>query len=218
MGVTSSVTLEKIAENAQSHGLLVMGALNNALDAPAGTTVLLGTGPAFWPAFTRAPEYSDDLRDPIDRWSKRVLKTIADPLGATASFPSDGPPYPPFISWALATGRFFQSPVGMMVHDTVGLMISLRGALHLPFEISLTAPSSTSPCEACPAPCTTGCPVSALNASKAYDLKACHTFLDSPDGTDCMSRGCIARRACPLSVGAHRPDAQSALHMKAFHP
>ena len=33
-----------------------------------------------------------------------------------------------------------------------------------------------------------------------------------------MDNGCRARRACPLSAGADREPAQSAHHMKAFHP
>ncbi len=218
MTFESAVTLEAIDQAAQMHGLLLMGALHNAQDAPIGTTVLLGTGPDFWLAYSAAPEATDHLADPIDRWSKRVLADLAQTFDGTTSFPSDGPPYPAFISWALASGRFFQSPVGMMVHDTVGLMISLRGALNLPAEIPLPDRSVTTPCTTCPAPCASACPVRALSASTPYNLNACHDFLDTPNGADCMSRGCIARRACPISAGAHRPDAQSALHMKAFHP
>lgn len=199
-----------------------MGSLHprhvHTAEEAVGTIVLLGTGAGFWHAYSAAPESNDDLPNPVDRWSKRVVGSIAQSLGATTSFPSDGPPYPPFISWALATGRFFQSPVGMMVHDTVGLMISLRGALHLPFKIDLSDAPATSPCETCAAPCTTACPVNALSVDEPYNLKACHDFLDTTSGTDCMLRGCKARRVCPLSAGANRPDAQSALHMKAFHP
>lgn len=216
------MTYADIVHQAETSGLMVMGALHprhvNPADDAVGTIVLLGTGAGFWPAFSAAPESSDGLPNPVDRWSKRVLTAIAQPFGATTSFPSDGPPYPPFISWALATGRFFQSPVGMMVHDTVGLMISLRGALHLPFEIDLPDAKSTSPCDTCPAPCTTACLVNALSADAPYNLNACHDFLDTSAGADCMSRGCKARRTCPLSAGAGRTDAQSALHMKAFHP
>lgn len=212
----------EIAKQAKDRGLIVMGALHPravySADDEVGTIVLLGTGADFWPVFSQAPEYLDAAPDPVDRWSKRVVAEIAQPIAAECSFPSDGPPYPPFISWALNTGRFFQSPVGMMVHDTVGLMVSLRGALHLRQEILLPAPTGTSPCDPCSAPCTTACPVSALSAKDPYNLSACHDFLDTPDGSGCMARGCIARRACPLSTGAARTDAQSALHMKAFHP
>ncbi|MGR3714251.1 MAG: ferredoxin [Shimia sp.] len=217
MASTAPPSLNAIADAAHARGLLMMGATATD-DAYGDTTVLLGTGAAFWGVFSQAPEYLDGLANPVDRWSKRIVGDIAQTFGATTSFPSDGPPYPPFIAWALASGRFHQSPVGMMVHDTVGLMISLRGALHIPHKITLPDDHAPTPCTACAAPCTTACPVSALSASEPYNLKACHDFLATPDGVDCMRGGCLARRACPLSSGAARTDAQSALHMKAFHP
>lgn len=143
---------------------------------------------------------------------------LAQTFSGTSQFPSDGPPYPPFIRWALDSDQFFQSPVGMMVHPDVGLMISLRGALILPTEIPLPQQDTRSPCHTCDAPCTTACPVDALSPDSGYNIAACHAFLDTEDGSDCMSRGCIARRACPHSSKAGRADAQSALHMRSFHP
>lgn len=207
------MTLAEIKQAANEVGLLTMGALHE----DGGTVVLLGTGPRFWPIFSASPEYLDGVPDPVDRWSKRVVGALSHQFAATCQFPSDGPPYPPFIRWALDSGRFFQSPVGMMVHPDVGLMISLRGALLLPMALALPQESGTSPCRDCPAPCTTACPVQALSATAPYEVATCHTFLDSDEGADCMARGCIARRACPHSFKAGRPDAQSALHMRSFH-
>lgn len=202
---------------AHDAGLLVMGALRRGAENRPGTTVILGTGPKFWPVFAASAEYADGAPDPIDRWSKRVIGVIAAEARATCSFPSDGPPYPPFIRWALDTGRFFSSPVGMMVHDTVGLMISIRGALHLDTLWPEDPEPAGSPCETCHAPCMTACPVGALGGG-AYDVEACHNHLDRPEGQTCMMQGCAARRACPVSSGAHRRPEQSALHMRAFHP
>lgn len=201
------------------HGLRVMGALHprqkSGSSDKIGTLILLGTAQGFWPVFTASSEYQDDQPDPIDRWSKRIIREIASIFDARCSFPSDGPPYPPFIDWAMASGRFFQSPVGMMVHDQAGMMISLRGALQFADEFPLPDPITFAPCATCAAPCTTTCPVEALSAEQAYDVNACHTYLDTPNGQDCMTRGCQARRACPLSAG--RDPAQSAFHMRAFH-
>lgn len=199
---------------AQAAGLIVMGTLTH----DARTMVLLGAGAHFWAAFRAAPEGSDGAPDPIDRWSLRVIGAMAERFGAQALFPFGGPPYQPFIAWAQASGRAFQSPVGMLVHDTVGLMISYRGALHLPGLIDCPAPPGASPCGNCASrACTTACPVGALAEGAAYDLDACHGFLDTGPGKDCMTQGCAVRRACPQSAGAGRVSAQSHHHMKAFH-
>ena len=69
--------------------------------------------------------------DPVDRWSRRVIGRLACDLGAKALFPFGGPPYHPFYQWALRTGRAWESPVRLLVHDTQGLMVSFRGALAL---------------------------------------------------------------------------------------
>lgn len=208
--------LDRIAGMAGAEGLIVMGGLH---PAPDETLVLLGCGPGFWPRFRAAPEAADCLPDPVDRWSLRVIGGFADTLGASAAYPFGGPPYAPFIRWALHSGRAFQSPVGMLVHDTVGMMISYRGALRFDRHIPLPPATAPSPCLSCAdQPCTTACPVGALSANQPYALDACHAFLDTPEGEDCMDNGCRARRACPLSAGADREPAQSAHHMKAFHP
>ncbi|MCA0872946.1 ferredoxin [Seohaeicola saemankumensis] len=200
---------------AAAAGLIVMGGFH---PQTGGTLILLGTGPAFWAAFRASAEATDGAPHPVDRWSKRVIGSIAAACAATCSFPSDGPPYAPFIAWAMATGRFAQSPVGMMVHDRVGMMISLRGALHFTQHLALPARARFDPCTGCPAPCASACPVGALSAAAPYDVPACHDFLDGDGAKSCMVGGCLARRACPLSRGAGRRSEQSALHMRSFHP
>ncbi|OWU73525.1 ferredoxin [Marinibacterium profundimaris] len=206
---------------AEGLGLMVMGAEHIAdapPDAPA-TRILLGTGPAFWDILRQAPEGRDGAPDPVDRYSTRVMTALASRFGATADFPFGGPPYAPFIAWARASGRAWPSPTGMLVHDTAGLMISYRGALTLPGHIPVPAALGQSPCLTCPdQPCATACPVGALSADRPYDVPACHGFLDSEAGQDCLTRGCIARRACPVSQAFGRDPAQSAHHMAAFHP
>ncbi|WP_158969147.1 ferredoxin [Chachezhania sediminis] len=215
----SRPVFQDVRFRAEAAGLIVMGTVPAGADMP-GPIVLLGAGPGFWQAFRTSPEGADNAPDPVDRWSVRVISALARDLKADPHFPFGGPPYEPFIAWAKASGRAWSSPTGMLVHDTVGLMISYRGALAFGGPLSgVPQACAASPCIACDRqPCLTACPVDALGADHAYDVPACHAFLATPEGTDCMTRGCAVRRACPVSRGAGRSPAQSAHHMKAFHP
>jgi len=184
---------------------------------PAGTRTLLLIGPAepgFWPHLTAQPEW-DGAPDPVDRWSRRVIGRLACDLGAKALFPFGGPPYHPFYRWALRSGQVWESPVRLLVHARQGLMVSFRGALALKETVPVPTPESR-PCDSCPAPCLTACPAGALTGA-GYELPACHAFLDTPEGQDCMTGGCLVRRACPLSQSYARLPEQSAYHMRRFH-
>ena len=176
------------------------------------TIVLVGPDePAFWGVFTDSPEYNDGAADPMDRWSRRVLSGIARDLGAEPVFPFDGPPFEPFFTWAIKTGRFWASPIGFLVHDRAGLFASFRGALRMPGEHAQDI--SAKPCDSCTQPCASACPVDAFHSG--YDVAACKAHLKSQAGQDCRINGCRARRACPIGQGNRLP-AQSAFHMKAF--
>jgi epoxyqueuosine reductase len=183
---------------------------------PAGTRTLLLLGPlepGFWAHLQAQPEWNES--DPVDRWSRRVIGRLACALGTKAVFPFGGPPWRPFTGWARRSGRAWPSPVGLLVHDIAGLWISYRGGVLLEEE----APPATvaRPCESCAGrPCLLACPVGALRLEN-YDVGACHAVLGSPEGQDCMISGCLVRRACPVGRGRRDP-AQSAFHMKAFHP
>ena len=87
-----------------------------------------GPSRRFWDILTTAPEFSAPDH-PVDRWSARVITALAEQVRARAIFPFGGPPYAPFPDWARRSGRAWNSPVGMLVHDTAGLLLSYRGAL-----------------------------------------------------------------------------------------
>ena len=219
MNRTDLASIERLAA---AHCLMVIGGFHprDQDGCPDGTGTLLLFGPAepgFWAHVTATPEWQDGAADPLDRWSKRVLGDLAASLAGQAIFPSDGPPYPPFYRWALRTGRVWASPVQLLVHDQAGLMVSFRGALALPEVIDLPRPPKAAPCDTCTErPCLTACPAGALTEA-GYDLPACHAFLDTSAGQDCLSSGCHVRRACPLSRAYGRLPEQSAYHMRLFH-
>jgi epoxyqueuosine reductase len=176
--------------------------------------------PGFWPHLKAQPEWANFQQggrpDPVDRWSRRVIGTLACDLGAKALYPFGGPPYHPFYKWALKSGRCWDSPVRLLVHDTAGLFVSFRGALALKhvLELPLTPPK---PCDSCASkPCLTACPTNAL-VGAGYDVKKCHDYLDTGAGQDCMTNGCVVRRTCPLSRSYARLPEQSAYHMGQFH-
>ncbi len=185
-------------------------------DLGDGTLLLLGPHePGFWSAFKSSPEWQDKSPDPMDRWSSRVITAIAQDIEATPLFPF-GKPVQPFFTWALRSGRAWSSPVLLLVHDTAGLLVSYRGALHVTSRLELP-PAPPKPCDTCgPKPCLTACPVAALSG-EGYDLPSCHGYLDTVLGSDCMSQGCAARRACPVSQSYGRVAEQSAYHMGQFH-
>lgn len=211
----------EIRDRLRAASLDIFGAFHpDATDgAPSGCATLLLLGPAepgFWPRFKGTPEYEDGTPDPLDRWSARVIGTLAAELDGIALFPFGGPPYQPFIHWAKRSGRAWQSPVTLLVHDVAGLMVSYRGALGLRDRLPLP-PAPACPCAGCDAqPCRTACPAAALDGD-GYDVAACHAFLDTVQGQDCMETGCAVRRACPVSQSYGRVAEQSAFHMTRFH-
>jgi len=205
------MTLDEISGAASPHGLAVLGAFHDR----AQTMVLLGPNePEFWPVFVESIEYLEKKENAMDHWSRRVIGSLAEMFSAEPIFPFGGPPYHPFIGWALESGRAWQSPVGLLMHDTSGLFVSYRGALLVPERLELP-PTGSSPCEKCSErPCLSACPAAALTKD-GYDVPKCHAHLDST-GTECLSSGCIVRRACPVGQNKRLPE-QSAFHMRAFH-
>lgn len=205
---------------AKARHLTILGGFHpNPDDAtPEGCKTLLLLGPnepAFWPAFQRSPEWQDGQPDPMDRWSTRVIGAWAAEMGACALYPFGGPPFQPFYSWALRSGRIHASPVQFLVHDQAGLFVSFRGALALPVHVDLPA-APPCPCDTCiDQPCATACLSSALTR-RGYDVPACKSFLKTAKGADNMALGCNVRRACPVSKRFGRIPEQSSYHMRQF--
>ncbi|MCL5778936.1 ferredoxin [Limibaculum sp. FT325] len=225
--MTAAPTI-RLAAGLAPHGLRITGSFSPELcdGAPAHASLLCLVGPdgaAMWDAFRAAPESRDGAPHPLDRWSRRVLDTVAAAQGATAIFPFGGPPYAPFLAWGRKAEGARPSPVGMLVSPGRGLWISWRGAIALPEDAAAaTEPAPVGdPCLGCPAPCLTACPVGAMGEGRAYDIAACTAHVRAPEGAACRDGGCRVRHACPAGRDAVPPRAQCAFHMAAFlaaHP
>lgn len=211
--------LAAIAEAARARALDVAGLVGlGSAPMPAGVRTILLLAPdepRFWPRFIQSPEYCDGESDPMDRWSSRIIGALANELGAQPLFPFATQPPHPFYTWALASGRVWSSPVQFLIGTRAGLWASYRGALGFADALD-PLPSVAKPCDSCAQPCATACPVGALTPA-GYDTNACHAYLDTEAGQDCMTNGCAVRRACPVSVTFGRDPNQSAFHMRHFH-
>ena len=182
------------------------------------TIVLAGmVGRDGWEAFAASPEAGDGLADPLDRWSRRLIESLARELGAKALFPFGGPPFLPVQQWAQRAEPVHSSPIGLLIHPYYGLWHSYRGALGLSEELVVAEPApGLSPCETCSGRwCLKTCPVGAFSGA-GYDVAACAGHLRSAAGVDCMAEGCRARRACPVGAEhAYGPE-QASFLMRAF--
>ncbi len=211
-----------------------MSDLNNRLDEfgllelgrqsfEAGLRILVGNaGSRFWPVFSQSAEFTDGKSDPLDRWSKRVGTDLAKRLGARVVFPFEGPPYPPFLEWASSTGLVSASPIAIHIHRDQGLWHAYRFAMEFGPESGLSGPdgnpekADASPCQGCPdKPCLQTCPVDAFVGGH-YDVHTCMNYLHSNPASDCVSLGCAARRACPVSTHNHYLPEHAQFHMNAF--
>ena len=182
------------------------------------TLVLLGNlGGSLWPVFSASPESRDGQPDPMNRWSSRIITALPERIGGRAVFPFGGPPYHPFLRWARRAEGLAASPLGMLIHPEFGLWHAYRGGIAFGRPLTIApVPKVSHPCEDCVGrPCLSACPVNAFTPS-GYDVPACSAHLASTEGEDCLSAGCLARRACPVGAEHYYGASQAAFHMSAF--
>ena len=180
---------------------------------PAGTLVLAGhAGAAMWEVFERERRAEPD---PLDRWSAQILREVGESFGAAVLLAGD--PQHPFQRWARRAEAVHVSPLGILIHPDYGLWHAYRGALTFAERLVLPEPDSRpSPCDRCAdRPCLRACPVGAFSRL-GFDDAACSTHVSSPLGVECLERGCLARRACPIGRDHRYGDAQQRFHMEAF--
>lgn len=211
-----------LEENLADIGMLARGGFHvdrsNGQDAALpddiSTVLLVGNaGGALWNVFE---PHAADFPNPLDRWTKFHVDAIAKDHGGQAVYPSDGPPYFPFQAWAMRGDTVFTSPLGILIHPVFGLWHAYRAALLFAEMLELPRrPDVTSPCVTCKdKPCLSTCPVGAFDG-QGYDVPVCAAHIRTPEGHDCMTEGCRARRACPVGTQGYAPG-QAAFHMEAF--
>jgi hypothetical protein len=180
------------------------------------TLVLIGNaGPALYDTFFAASGLIG--ADPLDDWTRDVLRPVAAQFGARAAFPSDGPPWLPFQRWAMRAEGLRASPLGVLIHPEFGLWHAYRAALIFDKRLDLAAtPVQAHPCDSCTTrPCLSTCPVGAVTET-GYAVDNCAVHVASPAGQACRAFGCLARRACPVGAEHRYPDRALAFHMAAF--
>lgn len=218
------VTYHDLAAELAAVGMVARGAFDVTVDdlvpdLPDGRrargVVVVGnrSDGAMWERFTA--ERLDEP-DPLDRWTRRVVRPIAARHGGVLIHPSDEP-FAPILRWAQRADDVWPSPIGLLVHPVDGLWHAYRGALVFPEPVT-GAPdtgAATSPCTACPAPCLDACPVDAFTLG-SYDHVACRAHVAGGDEPRCLDRGCAARRACPVNADGVYGGEQMRFHMRAF--
>ena len=170
--------------------------------------------PFFWDMFKKSREFKLSRKNPLNKWSKRIIDEISKKFSGKAFYPFQINPVIPFYDWALMTDKFWQSPVKLLVHETRGLMVSFRGAIAFKNKDMIQKIiKATSPCVSCSAPCKSTCPVSAFRNNK-YDVESCINFIRSIQENLCIN-GCLVRRSCPIGQSLRKIE-QSKFHMKYF--
>ena len=217
-------TIESVFSAVARAGFVLRGAFRLAESERTGPLLdvhaiaLVGVaGRRGFEAFAESPEARDGRDDPLDRFSRRVIDKLAEAFGAVPLYPFGGPRHWPFQRWAQRAEPVHPSPIGLLVHPVYGLWHSFRGALGLREALDLPeAPRPPSPCVSClEKPCLGACPVQAF-APAGYAVAVCAAHLRSAAGSNCLERGCLARRACPVGADHAQEAAQASFAMRAF--
>lgn len=224
----ASSLIDTIRAALRPHGLFLRGSLRFDRDGPvlangrrASALTLVGNiGGSLWSAFDewRNALGSNEELDPLDQWSKAVLRPLAQVIKATAFFPSD-PPWQPFQQWAMRAEALRASPLGILIHPEYGLWHGYRGAFafeDVPDGFQAGMAAGPHPCDTCiERPCLAACSAGAIRED-GFHYIPCRSFLGRTEGATCLEDGCLARAACPVGVDYQYPPEQIRFHMSAL--
>ncbi len=200
----------------ERYDALVPDAWRAARIAPAARSVVVvgHGGRALWPRFRAAREAALQ-RDPLDRYTLRVVEEAAARLGPAArvalySQRREGQ-WVPLVALAREAGFGVPGRVGVLLHPGFGPWISMRALLYAPLELPEARPcEGFAPCDGCPAPCASACHGAAVGPA-GLDARRCH---DTRHTDARCALDCDARVACVLAPEHGYPVEQRAHHCR----
>jgi epoxyqueuosine reductase QueG len=192
----------------------------------ARAAVVVGSGGStFFEAFSRAPEATDGIPDPLDRYTRVVVEAAArealEPLGVAhvELFPfvservRQGAPAIPFQRVGRAAGLASAGPLALQIHPVYGPWWAYRGLVVVDAELPPATPLDD-PCDGCPAPCVAACPADAVQRSGfVYAPCRARRLVAEP-----CRLSCAARIACVRGPEHRYAEAALAFHMAASMP
>lgn len=185
--------------------------------------MIASPGRIMWPHFSSSVEFRDGLRDPMERWSARILAGIAKEFDARLVLPFDRP-FPPFQTWTAQAAGLRCSPLGLLIHPDYGLWFGLRGALFFGADVENLYVDKVNQqedvyseiCQKCDEkPCLSHCPVDSFSDGN-LNYSRCISHLKSKNLPNCLEQGCAARAACPVGRQHQYRSEQLQFHMMAF--
>jgi epoxyqueuosine reductase QueG len=125
-------------------------------------------------------------------------------------FPFASAPLLPMQRLGRAAGLPAPGPLGLQIHPRFGPWWAYRAFAVLTVALP-EEPTVDSPCEGCPAPCTSVCPGQAV-ATGGFVLGRCIARRLADEG---CHLSCAARLRCPVGAAEAYPPEQLGYHMAA---
>jgi ferredoxin len=200
-------------------GLNVVGVTepdDTAREAGARSAIVLGSGgPALWHAFVAAiiddPTVLTAHAHPLDRFIARTL-AAADPEGTDRTWVRcayDAERFVDFRPLAFDAGLGWPGRLGLLMHPDHGPWLGLRAVCFTTEDLPRTGPlAGPGPCAACPAPCATACPTTAVRFGRSFDIRACAAHKQRGG----CAGSCAARNACPEGAASKYPMEEQNYH------
>ena len=193
--------------------------LASLLPEARAAAVVGSGGRAFFDGFAAAPEARDGQRNPLDRYTARVVAGAVERALAgsgarhAVAYPFGTTPVIPFQRLGRAAGLGGPGPLALQIHPVFGPWWAYRALVVLDRPLSPEAPPGDG-CAGCSAPCVAACPAGAV-ARAGFDLGACHARRLTAVA---CAESCAARIACIRGPEHRYRDEQLAFHMRASMP